>query len=125
MCQTADTFIFAKVKDAWTRRWEVKKIDLIIAKTWQNTQRTDGQWSGKLINLGKRFCLQLDVDAVQDVNREVDCDNISYARKTMIRSDMSLAIDGTWSILQLFPHLQVIVGKYQQIFEGQLVPSLT
>ena len=125
MCQPADTFIISKVKDAWTRRWEAKKIDLIVANTWQNTPRTDGQWSGKLINPGKRFFLQLAVDAVEDVNREVDCDNISYVRETMIRSGMSLAIDGTWSIIQLFPHLQVIVGKYQQIFEGQLVPSLT
>ena len=122
LCQPADTFIISKVKDAWTRRWEAKKIELIVANTWQNTPRTDGQWSGKLINPGKRFFLQLAADSVEDVNREVDCDHISYARKAMIRSGMSLAIDGTWNIHQLFPHLQDIIEKYQQIFEGQLVP---
>ena len=68
------------------------------------------------------FFLQLAADSVKDVNREVDCDHISYARKAMIRSGMSLAIDGTWNIHQLFPHLQDIIEKYQQIFEGQLVP---
>jgi hypothetical protein len=72
-----------------------QKINLIVANIWQNTPRMDGQWSEKLINPDKRFFLQLAVDAVEDVNREVDCDNIAYARKTMIRSGMSLAIDGT------------------------------
>ena len=95
LCQPADIFIISKVKDAWTRRWEAKKIDLIVANTWQNTPRTDGQWSGKLINLGKRFFLQLATNSVEDVNREIDCDHISYARKNVIRLGMSLAIDGT------------------------------
>ena len=125
LCQPADTFIISKVKDAWTRRWEAKKIDLIEANNWQNTPRTDGHWSGKLINPGKRFFLQLAADSVEDVNREVDCDHLSYARKATIRSGMSLAIDGTWSVHQLFPHLQDIIGKYPQIFEGQSVPSST
>ena len=53
--QPANTFIISKVKDAWTRRWEAKKIDLIEANTWQNILWTDGHWSGKLINPGKRF----------------------------------------------------------------------
>ena len=95
LCQPADTFIISKVKDAWTRRWEAKKINLIETNIWQNTPRTDGHWSGKLINPGKRFFLQLAVYSVEDVNREVDCNHLSYPRKAMIRSCMSLDIDGT------------------------------
>ena len=29
LCQPADTFLISKIKDAWTRRWEAKKIELI------------------------------------------------------------------------------------------------
>ena len=57
-----------------------KKINLIEPNTWQNTPQTDGQWFEKHINSGKRVFLQLDVDAVDDVNREIEYDNISYAR---------------------------------------------
>ena len=32
--QPANTFIISEVNDAWTRRWEAKKIDLIEANTW-------------------------------------------------------------------------------------------
>ena len=69
LCQPADTFIISKVKDAWTRRWEAKKIELIAIGAWQNNPRADGQWSGKLTNPGKQFFLQLAADSVQDVNQ--------------------------------------------------------
>ena len=55
LCQPTDTFIISKVKDAWTKRWEAKKTDLITSNAWQNTPRANGGWSGKLSNLGKRF----------------------------------------------------------------------
>ena len=57
LCQPADTFIISKVKDAWTKRWEAKKTDLIASNAWQNTPQADGGWSGKLSNPGKRFFL--------------------------------------------------------------------
>jgi hypothetical protein len=41
--QPVDTFIISKIKDAWTKRWEAKKIKLIQTNAWQNTARTDGQ----------------------------------------------------------------------------------
>jgi hypothetical protein len=47
----------------------------------------------------------LAANSIEDVNQEVDCDNISYSRKAMIRCGMALALDGTWSVAQLFPHL--------------------
>lgn len=67
---------------------------------------TDG-WSvvRKTHHVGQEVFLQLAVNSVEDVNWKVNCNNISYARKTVIRSYMYLAIDGTCSIHQIFPHL--------------------
>jgi hypothetical protein len=123
LCQPADTFIISKIKDAWTKRWEAKKIQLIQTNAWQNTARVDGQWFSKLINPGKRFFLQLVADSIEDVNKEVDCNNMSYARKAMICCGMALDVDGSWSVNQLFSHLQDIVAKHVQYFQGQDVPD--
>ena len=41
------------------------------------------------------FFLQLVADSVEDVNRQLDFDNMSYARKMMIHLEMALAFDGT------------------------------
>jgi hypothetical protein len=90
---------------------------------WQNTTRVDGQWFGKLTNPGKRFFLQLAADSVEDVNKEIDCNNMSYARKAMNRCGMALDVDGSWNVNQLFPHLQDIVAKHVQYFQGQDVPN--
>ena len=84
----------------------------------------DGQWLGKLTNQGKRFFLQLAADAKQDVNRLVDSNNLSYARKLMIRCGLALGIDCTWSINQLFPHLQEIIEEHFPFFQGLEVPEL-
>jgi hypothetical protein len=78
LCQPADTFIISKIKDAWTKRWEAKKSELIRQDSWQNRPRGDGQWSGKLTNSGKKFFLQLATNSIEDVNRQVDIDNMSY-----------------------------------------------
>jgi hypothetical protein len=123
LCQPADTFIISKIKDAWTKRCKAKKIQLIQTNAWQNTARADGQWSGKLTNPGKRFFLQLAADSVEDVNKEVDCNHMSYARKAMICCGMALDVDGSWSINQLLPHFQDIVAKHVQYFQGQDVPD--
>jgi hypothetical protein len=124
LCQPADTFIILKIKDAWTKRWKAKKFELIQQDSWQNRPRGDGQWSGKLTNLGKKFFLQLAADSIEDINRQVDIDNMSYARKSMIRCGLALGAEGTWSVNQLFPQLQQIVAKHQQYFEGLEVPQL-
>jgi hypothetical protein len=108
LCQPADTFIISKIKDAWTKRWKAKKIELIQTNAWQNTARADGQ----LTNTGKRFFFQLAVDTIENVNKEFDCNNMPYARKAMIRCGMTLDVDGSWSINQLFVHLQDIVTKH-------------
>jgi hypothetical protein len=61
---------------------------------------------------------------IEDVNRQVDIDNISYARRSMIRCGLALGAHGTWSVNQLFSQLQQIVAKHQQYFEGLEVPHL-
>jgi hypothetical protein len=124
LCQLMDTFIISKIKDTWTKRWEAKKLELIQQDSWQNKPRDDGQWSGKLTNLGKKFFLQLATDSIEDVNRQVDIDNMSYARESMIKCGLALGADSTWNINQLFSQLQQIVVKHQQYFEGLEVPQL-
>ncbi|EGZ12175.1 hypothetical protein PHYSODRAFT_515705 [Phytophthora sojae] len=120
LCQPADSFIIAKIKDA---RWNAKKLSLIKENCWQNNIRMDGSWSGKLQNPGKTFFLQLAADAVRDVNHQKDKNGMSYARKAMIRCGLSLGIDGTWSVAQLYPHLQDVVAKHRAHFEGEPVTS--
>ena len=99
-------------------------MEFIQNNSWQNTPRGDGQWSGKPTNLGKGFFLQLAANAVDDVNRMVDGQNISYARKAMIRCSLALGLNGTWSIEQLSLELQGIIAKYRSYFDGQEVPQL-
>jgi len=36
LCQPADKFLISKIKDAWRRRWEAKKFELIQQNAWQN-----------------------------------------------------------------------------------------
>ncbi|KAE9016497.1 hypothetical protein PR002_g13642 [Phytophthora rubi] len=57
LCQPADSFVIAKIKDVWARKWNEKKIDLIEDEQWQDSIRKDGAWSGKLKNPGKNFFL--------------------------------------------------------------------
>jgi hypothetical protein len=61
----------------------------------------------------------LAANSVEDVNQEVDCDNISYSRKAMIHCGIVLALDGTWSVAQLFIYLPEIVAEHDQYFQGQ------
>jgi hypothetical protein len=76
LCQPVDTFVISKIKDAWRSQWE-KKLELIQHRLWQNEVRTDGAWSGKLHNPGKKFFLALAASSVNDVNRQVDSHGMS------------------------------------------------
>ncbi|KUF82788.1 hypothetical protein AM587_10006334 [Phytophthora nicotianae] len=121
LCQPADSFVISKIKDAWKAKWNEKKLEFIRDNRWQNKIRKDGSWSGKLQNPGKRFFLQLAADAVKAVNLQKDKKGMSYARKAMIRCGLSLGIDGTWSIDQLYPHLREIISKHRAHFDGEVV----
>jgi hypothetical protein len=57
--QPADSFVISKIKDAWKRRWDLKKMEMIRKNKWSNGVRRDGAWSGKLQNPGKTFFCSL------------------------------------------------------------------
>ncbi|KAL3678629.1 hypothetical protein R1sor_021585 [Riccia sorocarpa] len=69
LIQPADSFVISKIKDAWQRRWEEKKMDMILAGMWQG----DGQagTSGSLQNPQKPYFLALAAEAVKDVNKMI------------------------------------------------------
>ncbi|KAG2776058.1 hypothetical protein PC129_g22897 [Phytophthora cactorum] len=119
LCQPADSFVIAKIKDVWSRVWNNKKIELIEDEQWQNKVRKDDSYLGKLKNPGKCFFLELAAAAVREANQKRDESGINYARKAMMRRGLSLSVDGTWSTTQLFPHLQEIIKRYPQEFAGK------
>lgn len=121
LLQPADSFVISKIKDAWLKRWDEKKIDMVKRKEWQNEARTDDSWSGALRNPGKSFFLQLGADAVRDVSAQrTKKKNITYAQKAMIRC--GLACDnGVWSTDQLSEELQRIVVEHNNHLLGEPV----
>ena len=120
--QPADSFVISKIKDAWNKRWEIKKMEMIREQMWSNGVRRDGAWSGKLQNPGKRFFLQLAADSVRDVNVQRDANGLTYARKAMIRCGLALDVTGEWHIQQLSPQLQTIIAEHRNHFDGEPVP---
>lgn len=117
LCQPADSFVIQKVKTAWRSRWDKKRMEMVTEEEW--TDWKNG--SGKLPNPGKRFFLQLAAEAVRDVAQQRDSDGVLYVRKAMIRCGMALNLNGQWEVKQLFPHLQEIVRKYEENFNGKTV----
>lgn len=83
-----------------------------------------GKWkeglleSGKLPNPRKKFFSKLAGRVVRDVNQMRDCNGLSYARKAMIRCGLAKDLNGQWCTSQLFLHLQNIITKYQEKFDG-------
>ena len=121
LCQPADSFIISKIKDVWTREWERTKIELIKNGAWADEVRSDGKWSGKLNNPGKRYFLELAAKAVNEVNAQRDKSGMSYARKAMIKCGLSKdAVTGQWQESQLFGHLQAIINKHREYFDGRI-----
>jgi DDE superfamily endonuclease len=122
LVQPADSFVISKIKDAWTRRWEQKKIDMIRDECWQNNVRGDGGWSGALSNPGKNFYLQLAADAVNDVNKQrTKTKDWTYAHKAMVRCGLACGDGGEWKLEQLSYELQTIISTHWNHFEGEVV----
>ena len=121
LTQPCDSFVISKIKDAWTARWEKKKLELIKDNEWQGEGGSGS--SGKLKNPGWSYFLQLAVDSVQDVNAMKDKNGLTYARKAMIRCRLGLDIDGHWHEGQLSRELQEIIKKYRENFDGKPVPG--
>lgn len=68
--------------------------------------------SGKFKNPGKKYFLQLESEAVRDVNKERDDQCMSYAGKAMLIYGLAKQTNGLREIRLLFPafenhHLQV------------------
>lgn len=118
LVQPADSFVISKIKDAWRRRWDAYKVGLIERGEWM---RSESGSSGKLKNPGKQFFLKLAADSVRDVNAQKDKEGLSYARKAMIRTGMSLNLNGNWEERQLFTNLQGIIAKHRNHFNGEPV----
>ena len=94
--------------------WDKKKLEMI-------TKNESIDWrsgSGNLTNLGKTFYLKLSAAVIREVENEKDSDGVSFVRKAMIGSGMGLNLNGKWEVRQLFPHLQNIVQKYPENYQG-------
>ena len=114
LCQPADSFIIQKIKTVWPRMWDKKKLEMITKNEWIDWR----SGSGKLTNPGKTFYLKLSAAVIRDVENEKDSDWVSFIRKAMIGSGMGLNLNGQWEVRQLFSHLQNIVQKYHENFQG-------
>lgn len=114
LIQPADAFVIQKIKAAWSARWEKHKMRL-LSEVCSDTYGTN---SGRLPNPGKRFFLKLAADSVRDVNQQRDEMGITYARKSMIRCGLAKSGNGLWEKCQLFPHLQNIIAKFRENFDG-------
>eukprot|EP00474_Spongospora_subterranea_P008081 CRZ08539.1 hypothetical protein [Spongospora subterranea] len=124
LVQPADSLVISKIKDEWTRRWDLKKFELIQREEWSNNVRTDGNWSDKLKNPGKAYFLQLAADCVRAVNSMRDSNGLTYARQAMIQCGLSLDVTGFWLVKQLTPELQNIIAKHTNHFDGEPLPDL-
>jgi hypothetical protein len=113
--QPCDSFVISKIKQAWQAEWEAAKIKKIKEGSWSNG-------SGKLLNPGKTFFLKLAAASVSRVNEMRDRSGLTYARKAMIRTGLSLNLNGLWEGAQLFPRLQEIIKKYPNHYAGTPVP---
>lgn len=65
--------------------------------------------------------MQLAADVIKEVDNDRDSDGILYSRKVMMGCGLALNLNGKWEEQQLFPHLQVIVRKYRDNFNGKAV----
>lgn len=72
LCQPADSFIIQKIKTVWRRKWDEKKLEMILQNEW-----VDWRWgSGKLSNHVKLFYLKLGANDTRDVENERDKDAV-------------------------------------------------
>lgn len=77
-----------------------------------------GNRSGRLVHPGKRFFRKLAADSVREGNCMKDKNGVSYARKAMAMTWMSLGYDDVWQEGKLTHYLQGIIAKCRNHFEG-------
>ena len=82
----------------------------------------NGEWqpkSGLLKNPGKRFFMELAVQAVKKVNAERDRNGLTFARKAMIRCGLARDVTGEWRVQQLKPELQEVIKTNLDLYLKQ------
>jgi DDE superfamily endonuclease len=114
LTQPCDSFVIQKIKDEWRRRWDAEKVTMVQSGKWKNGEGS----SGKLINPGKRYFLQLAADCIKAVNNMRDNNGLCWSRKTMMGCGLSLGLNGRWGANQLSPELQEIIQKHPNEFAG-------
>ena len=77
--------------------------------------------SGKILNPGNPYFMNLAVECVSEVNASIDHDGIPSVRKAMITCGLALNTNGCWEIAQLFQHPQDIIQSYPMEFAGSEV----
>ncbi|KAJ0401149.1 hypothetical protein P43SY_004356 [Pythium insidiosum] len=116
LTQPADSFIIQMIKQEWRTQWEEKKLDLVNKSAFKQKPKNGSSWSGKLLNPGKSFYLQLAAHCVEKVSAARDEDGISLVRKAMIRCGLAKNLNGVWEEQQLKPELQAIIDLYREDF---------
>ena len=89
-----------------------EKNSLILNNNWSDGLRS----SGKSLNPGKPYFLDLSVKCVSEVNAMSDDGGIPLVQNAMIRCSLALNTNGRWEITQLFQDLQDISRLYPSIF---------
>lgn len=119
LCQPADANVIQMLKKVWRDEWEKEKLRLASEWRFSNVPNGAGEWSGKLKQPGKRFFLSLAARCCRQVSEMRDEDNVSRVRKSMIRCGLGKNLNGVWVVRQLFPHLQELVAKRREHFDGK------
>lgn len=118
LMQPVDTGIREKIKELWRDGWQQMKTRMIDLGVWNGEGRDT---SGKMFNAGPRFFLKLAAAAIKAVNEARDEEGVSLTRKAMIRTGMSLNVNGKWELEQLHPELKAIAIKHKIQFDGEIV----
>ena len=64
--------------------------------------------------------MELAASAVAKVNMQRDERGITYARKAMIKCGLSKDLNGIWHEARLFDHLQEIIDRHRDYFDGTM-----
>lgn len=73
-----DSFVISNIKESWTAMWEEEKVRMLKEGCWFNGVCHGGAWSEKLVNLVKRFFLQLAAKSVHRVYYTRDSSGLTY-----------------------------------------------
>ena len=94
-----------------------EESSLILSNNWTDGPRP----SGKVLNPGKPYCMNLTVKCVIEVNAMIYHYGIPVIRKAMIRCGLALNTNGCWELTKLFQNLQDIIQRYPKEFSGSEV----